>query len=158
MRPMSVLLALLVPQAAAAAVVNVPGESLAPVNADDWSIPLRRCFLSSEFGAGVYEGAERCAVELALPLPAGKNVARVRALYEDDQFNPEVELSMHVRDTASGDNFAIAYDKDFSPGTMTSLNALTLEPKYKLGPHDAPFVLVEVRGDTRLLTLTYEYE
>ena len=150
-------LILLSAQIASAAIVHVPAESLAPVNEDDWSIPLRRCLRHSEAGAAVYDGAERCTVEFAVPLPVGSRLEKVRVLYEDGTFTPEIELTLQVRDVTSGHNLFIAHDKDFSAGTITKLNTLKLEPGYELGLHDAAFVLAEVRGDTRLLTLSYEY-
>jgi hypothetical protein len=158
MRKIPLLIALLSVPTSHAAVLHVTGESLSPVDQDDWSIPLRRCFLSSETGAGVYDGAERCALEFAVPLGAGRKIRRVGALYEDGGFDPEIEMSLRVRDIGSGENLTVIADKDFSAATLTVLNTLWLEPNYLIGTHDAAFLRVEVRGDTQLLTLTYEYE
>lgn len=139
-------------------VVHVSAETMAAVDADDFSIPLRRCFASSDAGLAVADGAERCASEFALPLSAGQRLLWVRALYEDDDFTPGFELSVVVRNAMSGGNTLLAHDQDPGVPTLTALNQLTLEPKYLLPSREAPFVRAEVRGDTRLLVLSYAYE
>lgn len=150
-------LVLLVAPVAQANLVNLPAETGAPVNEDDWSIPLRRCMRSTWFGTGVNDGAERCTMAFALPLTAGKKITRVRALYEDDDFTSQLELSFLIRDVQFGGNTLIASEKD-NAAALTSIEWLWLQPDHQLGKHDAAFVLVEVQGDTRLLGVAYEYE
>lgn len=154
------LLALILAQPVLAnpVVVHLPAETMTPVDADDFSIPLRRCFHSSESGVAVGDGAERCAAEFAIPLPAGRRLLWVQALYQDDDFVPEFEMGFSVRNVMSGENTLLAHDEDPGVATLTPLNQLTLEPKYFIQVREAPFVRAEVRGDTRLLTLTYAYE
>jgi hypothetical protein len=157
MRHFLAVLVLLASPFAHAATVNLPAETGSPVNEDDWSIPLHRCIRSTWFGVGVYDGAERCAMAFAIPLDAGRRVLSVRALYEDDDFNSEFEMQFLVRDAMAGGNALVLLGKDNDPA-LTVLETMTLEPKHVLAKHDAAFVLVEVRGDTRLLSVSYEYE
>jgi hypothetical protein len=142
---------------AVAGTVNLPAETGAPVNEDDWSIPLHRCIRSTWFGVGVYDGAERCAMAFAIPLDAGRRVLSVRALYEDDDFNSEFEMQFLLRDAMAGGNALVVAGKDNDP-SLTVLETMSLEPKHVLAKHDAAFVLIEVRGDTRLISVSYEYE
>ena len=157
MRHVIALLALLVAQASHAGWVNLPAETGSPVDEDDWSIPLRRCLRTTYYGTGVYDGAERCTMAFAIPLETGRKVLRVRALYEADDFDSEFEMRFLIRDAGSGGDTLLLSAKDDDP-SLTVLEVMTLEPNRVLAKNDAAFVLVEVRGDTRLLSFSYEYE
>ena len=157
MRQALALLAMFVCQASHAGFVNLPAETGSPVNEDDWSIPLQRCLRTTYNGVGVYDGAERCTMAFAIPLDTGRKVLRVRALYEADDFDSEFEMRFLVRDAGSGGDTLLLSAKDDDP-SLTVLEVMTLEPNRVLAKNDAAFVLVEVRGDTRLLSFSYEYE
>lgn len=157
MRYMIAVLALFAAQASHAGLVNLPAETGSPVNEDDWSIPLQRCLRTTYNGVGVYDGAERCTMAFAIPLDAGRKVLRVRALYEDDDFDSQFEMQVLTRDAGLGGNALLDSGKDNDPA-LTVLEVMTLEPNHVLAKYDAAFVLVEVRGDTRLLGVSYEYE
>lgn len=157
MRIFLVAALLLLSQIAHAGLVNLPAETGSPVNEDDWSIPLQRCLRTTHHGVGVYDGAERCTMAFAIPLDAGRKVLRVRALYEDDDFDSQFEMHFLTRHVGVGGNALVMWDKDNDP-SLTVLEVMTLEPNHVLTNYDAGFVLVEVRGDTRLLSVSYEYE
>lgn len=157
MRFVFAAIALLCAKICLAGHVDLPAETGAPVNEDDVSIPLHRCLRSSQAGAGVQDGAERCTVAFAIPLDAGRRVTQVRALYEDDDFNSQLRMEFLLRDTVAGGNTLVMVGKDYDPA-LTALEVMKIEPDYVLGVNDAAFVLVEVRGDTRLLSLGYDYD
>lgn len=157
MRFLYALFALLVSQIGQAALLNLPAETGAPVDEDDWSIPLHRCLRSHDAGVGVYDGAERCAVEFAVPLEAGRRLLRVRALYEDPGLTSQFSMQVVARDAVTGGNVPLAAGSDNAAGII-ELESLTLAPNYLLAGHVAAFVRVEVRGDTLLKTMTLEYK
>lgn len=154
---LATLAALLAPTAHATTTIHLPAETGAQVDADDWSIPLQRCYFSSEHGASVADGAERCTLEFALPLEAGRRLVQVRALYTDDDLVSDIDVDLHTRDATTGVTWKIATASDHAPN-LTQLDGLTLEPDYLVGKTDALSVVIEIRGDTVLKTVTYEYE
>lgn len=157
MRRLFVLSALFFAQFARAGLVNLPAESGAPVNEDDWSIPLHRCLRSTETGVGVYDGAERCMVEFAIPLPRGRHLERVRALYADEDGVSQFRMKVRVRDAATGVQLELLSGQDDAAAPVV-LESMMLEPDYLVQQHDAVFALVEVLGNTRLLAFSYEYQ
>ena len=139
-----------------AGLINVPAEAGSPVKEDDWSIPLHRCIRSPYSGVGVYDGAERCAIEFAFPQEAGRRLVRVRALYQDSGLSSQFSMQILSRDLVGGTNVSLAFGSDHALG-LTPLESMTLAPNHLLPPHGAAFVLVEVRGDTVLKGITFDY-
>ena len=112
-----------------AATIHLPAETGSQVDADDWSIPLQRCYFSPEHGVSVADGAERCTVEFAIPLEAGRHLILVHALYADEDLVSNVDVDLQARDTTIGTNSKIAAATDHAPN-LTQVDGLTIEPDY----------------------------
>ena len=158
MRPFFVAIAMLVSQAGHAGVVHLPGEIGTSVYEDDWSIPTHRCIRSPDIGIGVYDGAERCAIEFAIPLEAGQHLKSVRALYEDGDFTAHFKMQVMLRDVTTGGNLSLVSGIDVNNPSLTPLTVMSLKPDIALEENIAAFVLIEVRGDTFLKSLSYDYK
>ena len=155
MRSMLLLLALSAVSATNAATIHLPAEVGSPVYEDDWSIPTHRCIRSPDIGMGVYDGAERCAIEFAIPLETGSHLGNVRALYEDGDFTSQFRMQVLLRDVTDGSNLTLVSGIDDDP-SLTVLEVMHLAPDLELPPNAAAFVLIEVRGDTFLKSLSYD--
>jgi hypothetical protein len=157
MRHTFALVAFLFVSQAHAGVIHLPGETGASVYEDDWSIPTHRCIRSPDIGMGVYDGAERCAIEFAIPLEPGTHLGSVRALYEDGDFTSHFKMQVLLRDVTTGGNLALVSGIDHDP-SLTVLEMMSLTPDLELPANAAAFVLIEVRGDTFLKSLSYDFK
>jgi hypothetical protein len=157
MRLVLAALALLASCAGHAAIVNIPAETGASVDEDDWSIPLHRCIRSTDGGVGVYDGAERCAIAFAFPLDVGRRIIQVRALYGDDDLGYQLSMRLMSRDVIGATNSQIAAAADNSPH-QSAIQTMSLFPNHLIMASGAPSLIVELGGDTRLKAITYEYK
>lgn len=140
-----------------AGIVNLPAEAGSPLYVDDWSIPSFRCHVSVSNGVAVYDGADRCAMVYALPVEAGRKLKRVKALYEDDDASSQLTMQVLARNVVTGNQSVLAVAIDNLP-SATVLESLWTWPEYVVPVSAAPFLVLEVQGNTRLKAVTYEWQ